>query len=180
LEKYFDKFGINPLSGTPNSMMTPLKTFVLAILSIALAATAQAGDFLTDFEAGKKKAAEENKPLLVKFTGSDWCPPCIKLDQEVFSQKSFKSAVEKDFVVVVLDYPRKKKLPAAQTKANKEVAKKYGLRSYPTVMLMDSEGKVFKSMSGYSAPPKADNGKSVSVETYLKTLKSALKARQFQ
>ncbi|MEN8784555.1 MAG: thioredoxin family protein, partial [Akkermansiaceae bacterium] len=63
-------------------MMTPLKTFVLAILSVALAATAQAGDFLTDFEAGKKKAAAEKKSLLVKFTGSDWCPPCIQLDKE--------------------------------------------------------------------------------------------------
>ena len=152
-------------------MMTPLKTFVLAILSVALAATAQAGDFLTDFEAGKKKATAENKPLLVKFTGSDWCPPCMKLNKEVFSKSAFKSAVEKDFVVVVLDFPRKKKLPAAQTKANKEVAKKYSLRSYPTVMLMESDGKVFKSMSGY-----AGGG----VKTYLKTLKSALKARKFQ
>ncbi len=152
-------------------MMTPLKTFVFAILSAALAATAQAGDFLTDFEAGKKKAVAEDKPLLVKFTGSDWCPPCIKLDKEVFSKKSFKSAVEKDFVVVVLDYPRKKKLPEAQTKANKKVAKEYGLRSYPTVMLMDSDGKVFKSMSGYGGG---------GVKPYLKALKTALKARKFQ
>lgn len=151
--------------------MTPLKTFVFAILSAVFAATAQAGDFLTDFEAGKKKAVAENKLLLVKFTGSDWCPPCIKLDKEVFSKKSFKSDVEKDFVVVVLDYPRKKKLPEAQTKANKEVAKKYGLRSYPTVMLMDSDGKVFKSMSGYGGG---------GVKPYLKALKTALKARKFQ
>ena len=109
--------------------------------------------------------------MLVKFTGSDWCPPCIKLDKEVFSKEAFKSGVEKDFVVVVLDYPRKKKLPAAQTKTNKEVAKKYNLRSYPTVMLMDSQGKVFKSISGYSGG---------GVEPYLKTLKSLLKARKFQ
>lgn len=131
---------------------------------------AQAGDFLTDFETAKKKAAKDNKPLLVKFTGSDWCPPCIKLDKEVFSKKDFKSAVEKDFVVVILDFPRKKELPAEQTKANKEVAKKYGLKSYPTVMLMDQKGKVFKSMSGYSGG---------GVEPYLKVLKDSLRARKF-
>lgn len=151
--------------------MDPLKTITLAILSAAFTLTTHAGDFLNNFETGKKKAAAENKSILVKFTGSDWCPPCIKLNKEVFSKKSFKSKVEKDFVVVVLDYPRKKKLPAAQTKANKEIAKKYGLKSYPTVMLMDSEGKVFKSMSGYSGG---------GVEPYLKTLSSSLKARKFQ
>jgi thioredoxin-related protein len=73
--------------------------------------------------------------------------------------------------VVVLDYPRTKKLPAAQTKANKEVAKKYSLQSYPTVMLMDSQGKVFKSISGYSGG---------GIEPYLKALKSSLRARKFQ
>jgi thioredoxin-related protein len=151
--------------------MSLLKTIILAILSVTFTTTAQAGDFLTDFEAGKKKAAAEKKCMLVKFTGSDWCPPCIKLDKEVFSKPIFKSEVEKDFVVIVLDYPRKEKLPAAQTKANKEVAKKYKLRSYPTVMLMDSQGKVFKSISGYSGG---------GVEPYLKTLKSSLRARKFQ
>lgn len=151
--------------------MTSLKKTALALLTVALASVAQAGDFLTDFETAKKKATEDKKPLLVKFTGSDWCPPCMKLDKEVFSQAEFKTAVEKDFVVVVLDFPRKTKLSEEQTKANKAVAKQYGLTSYPTVMLMDSDGKVFKSMSGYGGG---------GVETYLKTLKSALKARKFQ
>jgi len=95
--------------------MSPLKTIILAIFSVAFPATAQAGDFLTDFDAGKKKAAAEKKCMLVKFTGSDWCLPCKNLDKQVFSKKAFKSEVEKDFVVVVLDYPRTKKLPAAQS-----------------------------------------------------------------
>ena len=151
-------------------MMTPFRKTVLALLTFALASMAQAGDFLTDFETAKKKAAKEDKPLLVKFTGSDWCLPCMKLDKEVFSKKDFKKAVEKDFVVVILDFPRKKELPAEQTKANKEVAKKYGLNSYPTVMLMDQKGKVFKSMSGYGGG---------GVKPYLKVLKDSLRARKF-
>jgi len=152
-------------------MMTPFKKTVFALLTIVFAGLAHAGDFLTDFETAKKQAAEENKPLLVKFTGSDWCLPCMKLDREVFSKKAFKSAVEKDFVVVILDFPRKTKLPAEQTKANKEVAKKYGLESYPTVMLIDQKGKVFKSMSGYGGG---------GVKPYLKVLKDSLRARKFQ
>lgn len=152
-------------------MMIPLKKSVFALLIIALASVAHAGDFLTDFETAKKQAAADKKPLLVKFTGSDWCPPCIMLHQEVFSKKAFKTAVEKDFVVVILDFPQTKKLPEGQAEANKEVAEKYGLSSYPTVMLMDHEGKVFKSMSGYGGG---------GVKPYLKALKDSLRARKFQ
>lgn len=152
-------------------MMTPLKKTVFALLTIALASVAHAGDFMTDFETARKKAAAEKKPMLVKFTGSDWCPPCMKLNKEVFSKKDFKSAVEKDFVVVILDFPRKTQLSEEQSKANKAVAKKYGLKSYPTVMLMDHKGKVFKSMSGYGGG---------GVEQYLKVLKDSLRARKFQ
>ena len=150
--------------------MSPLKTIILAIFSVAFTATAQAGDFLTDFDAGKKKATAEKKCMLVKFTGSDWCLPCKNLDKQVFSKKAFKSGVEKDFVVVILDYPRTKKLPAAQAKANKEVAKKYNVQGWPTVMLMDSQGKVFKLMPEYPGD---------GVEPYLKALKNSLKARKF-
>lgn len=151
--------------------MNKLKTSLVVLLVAASASFAHAGDFLTDFETAKKKAAADKKPLLVKFTGSDWCPPCIKLNDEVFSKSSFKKAVEKDFVVVVLDFPRKTKLPEDQAAANRKVAEKYGLKSYPTVMLMDSKGKVFKSMSGY-----AGGG----VDPYLKGLKTSLRARKFK
>jgi thiol-disulfide isomerase/thioredoxin len=89
--------------------MKPLKASFFALIAAAAVGIANAGDYLTDFEAAKKKAEADKKPLLVKFTGSDWCPPCIKLNDEVFSKSSFKKAVEKDFVVVVLDFPRKKK-----------------------------------------------------------------------
>ena len=148
-----------------------IRASLIAIFAAAAVSVAHAGDYLTNFDAGKKKAAAEEKPLLVKFTGSDWCPPCMKLDKEVFSKSSFKTSVEKDFIVVVLDFPRKAKLPADQAAANKKVAKEYGLKSYPTVMLMDSKGKVFKTLSGYSG---ADS------EAYLKELQMALKAKKFK
>ena len=152
-------------------MMNTMKVSVLAALATLAVNLAHAGEYLTNFDAGKQKAAAENKNLLVKFTGSDWCPPCMKLEKDVFSKKSFQKGVEKDFVVVVLDFPRSSNLPKEARAANKKIAKKYKIKSYPTVMLMDSKGKVFKSMSGYDGSgPKA----------YLAGIKSSLKAKAFQ
>lgn len=156
---------------------------VLTILTIALTSLAQAGDYLSDFEAAQKKAKEEKKPLLVKFTGSDWCPPCKKLDEAIFSQKKFKEEVEKDFVVAVLDFPRTKKLPEGQLEANKKVAKEFEIRGYPTVLLINQDGKVIKTMVGYGGPPPLEDGeepgKDYEVNAYLDQLKEALKAQKF-
>jgi len=151
-------------------MMTQIKTAVFALFAFGFASVAQAGDFLSDYETAKKKAKEENKPLLVKFTGSDWCPPCKALNKAIYSKKEFKTAVEKDFVVAVLDFPRSKKLPEGQLEKNRGVAKEFGIRGYPTVLLIDQKGKVIKKMVG------GFNGE---VKDYLKILKSAVKAGRF-
>lgn len=151
-------------------MMTVFKSIAISLFAIASMGLAQAGNFLTDFETAKTKAAKENKSLLVKFTGSDWCPPCKMLHDEVFSQDEFKSEVEKKFVVVVLDFPRKKELPAEEKKANESVRDEYKVTGYPTVLLMDSDGKVFKK-AGYQPG---------GVKPYLAMLENSLKARRFQ
>lgn len=155
---------------TPKFMMTKFQTITLALLSFASISFAQAGDYLTSFEDGKAKAQKEKKSLLVKFTGSDWCPPCKLLQDEVFSKADFKSEVEKDFVVVVLDFPRKKELPEEEKKANAEVRDQYQVSGYPTVLLMDAQGKVYKR-TGYQPG---------GVKPYLKMIKTSLKARRFR
>jgi len=162
-------------------MMNPIKTVVLALLAVAFTNVAQAGDFLTDFETAQKKAKEENKPLLVKFTGSDWCPPCKKLDAAIFSKKAFKTGAEKHFVVAVLDFPRKKKLPEGQLEKNRATAQEFGIRGYPTVLLINQKGKVIKKMVGYSYTPKEgeEEDEKAEVNAYLETLKTAVKAGRF-
>jgi thioredoxin-related protein len=169
-KKNNDNFGIKPSRETPNTMMNPLKHIAIALIATASVSIASAGDFLTDFEVGKAQAKKEKKSLLVKFTGSDWCPPCKMLEKEVFSQKEFKSGVEKDFVVVVLDFPKKKKLPEAEKKANEALAKEYKITGFPTVLLMDANGKVFKK-TGYQPG---------GAKPYLAMLKTSLKARKFR
>lgn len=151
-------------------MMNPLKSIAFSVIAAVSVSLANAGDFLTNFEAGKAQAKKEKKDLLVKFTGSDWCPPCIKLHDEVFSKSDFKKAAEKDFVVVVLDFPRKKELPEAEKKANEAVAKDYKVVGFPTVLLMDADGKVFKR-AGYQPG---------GVKPFLSMLKTSLKAKKFK
>ena len=78
--------------------------------------------WLTDFKAAEKKAAAENKQLVLNFTGSDWCGWCIRLDKEVFSQPEFVEYANKNLVLVKVDFPRKTTLAAPEKKQNEALA----------------------------------------------------------
>lgn len=130
------------------------KTTRLASLVLALTATfATAGGegWMTDFAAAKKKAAAEKKDLLVDFTGSDWCGWCIKLNKEVFQHDAFKKGVAEKFVLVELDYPRDKSGQSEEVqKQNAELQKVYSVRGFPTILMMDAQGRPF-AKTGYQA-----------------------------
>ena len=131
-----------------------MKQTLLAGLALAMTAsftTAAGEEWMTDFEAAKAKAAKENKDLLVDFTGSDWCGWCIKLVDEVFKHDSFKKGVADKFILVELDFPRdKSKLSEAIQKQNETLQKEYGVRGFPTILLMDAKGRPF-AQTGYQA-----------------------------
>ena len=95
----------------------------------------------TDFELAKQRAKDEKKDLLVDFTGSDWCGWCIRLKKEVFDQPAFQEYAKKNLIMVELDYPRKKVLPEKEKKQNEELAKKYEIQGYPTILLLNSKGR---------------------------------------
>ena len=107
-------------------------------------------EWTTNFEAAKKTAAEKKAPILVDFSGSDWCGWCIKLDKEVFSQKEFKDFAKDNLVLFLADFPRRSSQDEKIKKQNEELMKKYGARGFPTVLLMDAEGLVF-ARTGYKA-----------------------------
>jgi thioredoxin-related protein len=110
----------------------------------------------SNFAAAQKEAAESKKDLLIDFTGSDWCGWCIKLNKEVFSQDPFKVGVKDKFVLVELDYPQdKSKLSAETLKQNQELAKKYPVGGYPTLLLVDADGKPFASTGYQEGGPEA-------------------------
>jgi len=109
---------------------------------------ASKADWLTDFKIAQEKAQAQNKPLLVDFTGSDWCPPCIMLEKQVFSQPEFAEYAVKNVVLVKIDFPRRKPLPEAQQAANDALAQRYGIRGFPTILVLDPAGTV-KGQLGY-------------------------------
>lgn len=131
-----------------------MKKTILASLALAFTAsfaTAGGDNWMTDFEAAKKKAAAENKDLLVDFTGSDWCGWCIKLNKEVFQHDPFKTGVADKFVLVELDFPRdKSKLSQEIQDQNAALQAKYGVRGFPTILLLDGKGRPF-AKTGYQA-----------------------------
>lgn len=105
--------------------------------------------WMTDYNAAMKKAAAEKKDLLLDFSGSDWCGWCIKLDNEVFSQKEFIEPASKDFVFVLLDFPQDKTKTTPQLQEqNNELRKKYPIQGFPTVYLTDYDGKPY-AITGY-------------------------------
>lgn len=119
----------------------------------------------TDFEVAKKRAKDENKDLLLDFTGSDWCGWCIRLNKEVFDKPAFKEYAAKKLVMVELDFPRKKKLSAKETEQNEKLAKEFDVSGFPSVILLNSRGKVV-GRTGYQ-----EGGP----EKYIEHLKEMLK-----
>lgn len=109
-------------------------------LSLTAARAAEGDGWMTDFEAAKKLAAEKNLPILMDFTGSDWCGWCKRLDAEVFSRKAFKDYAKTDLILFVADFPMRKQLDAAVKEQNDKLKAQFGVRGYPTIVLLDAKG----------------------------------------
>jgi len=120
----------------------------LSVFGLHTAFSAVGEVWMTDFEAAQAKAAAEQKPMLLDFTGSDWCGWCIKLDKEVFSQEAFQSYAAEALVLVELDFPRSKDQSAELKAQNKALAEKYGIRGFPTILILSPEGELIEK-TGY-------------------------------
>lgn len=101
-------------------------------------------DWEADIDLALAHAKEDNKRLLLLFTGSDWCPPCIRLEQEVLSKDSFIKQAEKNFTLVKMDFPQDQtKVPAQMLQTNQKWMKQLGVEGFPTIVLIDVEGQPF-------------------------------------
>ena len=132
--------------------MKPLKCAVLVVLGVLAAtpAVSPAGGegWMTSYLRATKKAKKTGKPILADFTGSDWCIWCKKLKAEVFDKEEFKTWAAENVILLELDYPNRKPQSPELKSQNKALAKKYKIRGYPTVLLLDGEGKVL-GRTGY-------------------------------
>ena len=125
-------------------------SFLIAVLLLISQATAPV--WLLDFSAAQQQAKQEHKQLLLNFSGSDWCGPCIRLTKDVFQSPEFEELAAKELVLVRADFPRSKKnqLSAEQQHRNDALAERYNSKgSFPLTLLLDENGVVIKSWEGY-------------------------------
>ncbi len=103
----------------------------------------------TDFAKASEDAKKDDKKILLDFTGSDWCGWCVKFKKEVLSKDDFIEYADKNLIFVEVDFPARKKLSDEQKKANNELKEKYGVRGFPTYILVDAAGKELGKQVGY-------------------------------
>ena len=110
--------------------------------------------WLTDFETAQARARSEKKLLFIEFTGSDWCPPCIMLGRQVFSQPEFKEYAAQNLVLLEVDFPRRKELSAEQRAANTKLADQFKIDGFPTIIVLDSNGRKIGELGYMPGGPK--------------------------
>ncbi len=122
--------------------MKSLKFLIAPFLAIALAATSFAGEWLTDYNQALKMSKQTGKPILADFTGSDWCGWCIRLKKEVFTKPEFAAWAKQNVILLELDYPRRTPQSAGIKNQNENLARKYEIQGYPTILFLGSKGQV--------------------------------------
>jgi len=106
----------------------------------------------TSLKSARKAAAEEKKPIIMLFTGSDWCPYCIKLEKEILSQKEFKAWAPDHAILFIADA---KGGPDKLAPENKKLMKEYGGNGFPSVIVTDADGKTLGKTGYVGGTPEA-------------------------
>ena len=141
--------------------------FLITLLFISTLTFAQ--DWQNNFGKAKEMALKNNQPIILVFQGSDWCAPCIKLDQNIWSSDTFKKYAKAHFVMLKADFPKRKKnrLSKEQQKHNDNLAAMYNNHGkFPLVVVLDKNGKVL-GKTGYK--------RKATPNDYIKLLNSFIK-----
>jgi thioredoxin-related protein len=127
-----------------------MKKFNLAALAMLLLAFTGWHYNLTE---AMQIAQKEHKHILLNFSGSDWCGPCIRMRKEVFASEAFLKMADTSLVMVDADFPRMKKnrLSQKQQTVNESMADQYNSKGkFPFTLLLDAGGRVLKEWDGYT------------------------------
>lgn len=138
---------------------------MLVLLFIFTGTLGYAQKWKASFDDAKSEALKENKNVLLVFSGSDWCAPCIRLEKVVWESEEFQMEAEKKWILYKADFPKKKanQLSPEVSESNIKLAEKYNKNgSFPLVVLLDKTGKVI-GMTGF---------KNVSASDYIKLIHS--------
>jgi|SRR5665213_1561623 len=122
------------------------------IIALFLSPTLTPSPWMTNLDNAKQVAKSENKLILLNFSGSDWCIPCMKLRTDIFNSDAFMQYAKDNLVLLNADFPRKMKdqLTKEQQKENDALAAKYNPEGrFPFTILLDSNGNKLKVWDGY-------------------------------
>jgi thioredoxin-related protein len=149
--------------------MKKIKVVLLSLLfCLSLGCSAQKEEPLiwyTDIMKANEVAMASDKPLFAFFTGSDWCPWCVKLQNNVFAKPEFIKWAKEKVVLVELDFPRNKSLSPELTKQNRELQQVFQVQGFPTVWLFflrknaREEKYTIEGLGSLGYPPDAEQGK---------------------
>jgi len=122
----------------------------------------------TNYDNVKKQAITNHQPIIMVFSGSDWCKPCIKLREQILVSPVFSEWARKNAVCVTVDFPIQKKnqLPETQKKHNDALAEQYNKNGvFPLVIILSQDGKVLDNL-GYE---------DVTPEKYIEKIETIIK-----
>lgn len=107
-----------------------------------------------NLDVAKQQAQQKHQLIVLNFSGSDWCIPCIKLRTNIFESNEFKQYADSNLVLVNADFPRlKKNMPSKeQIKLNEKMAAVYNPKGkFPYTVILNEQGKIVKAYDGYPA-----------------------------
>ena len=128
----------------------------ILILLLFIGTLGYSQNWKTNFEEAKKQAVTKNKNILLVFSGSDWCAPCIKLDKNIWKSEEFIKESEQSWVIYKADFPKKKANLLAETLTadNQKLAERYNKSgNFPLVLLLDKSGTVLGIMGYKNTTP---------------------------
>ena len=131
-----------------------MKTTVCLLLAMLLCSGAkfsfaQEAGWTDDYAKAVERAKAENKPILLDFTGSDWCGWCMKMKQETLNTPQFTAYAQQNLVLMTVDFPHKRQLAPATKQQNDKLNAKYQADGFPTFVLIDKSGRELGRQSGY-------------------------------
>jgi len=145
-----------------------MKNVVLIMLLFFVCQSAIAQNWMTDVEQAKKTAIENNKSIVLVFSGSDWCAPCMKLEKQVFNTEEIKEYASENYVLLKADFPQRKKnqLSKDQQTHNNQLAEKYNQNVFfPLVVVLNNKGKSLGNL-GY---------KNIGAKAYIESINALIK-----
>ncbi len=136
-------------------LLGDIQAVVSALREAAPPLPYEPGEWLGNFDRAKLIAEQKNKPMLIYFSGTDWCKWCWRLNEEVIDKEESKSYIKDKFVLLKLDFLRKSPMPTKLSQQNRRVAKMYGQKLFPTLIITDPQGSRLGKIGFIEGGPKA-------------------------